>query len=110
MLLRRQALTVQAPEISGRVGAVMDAATVTVLDAGRVQHRVRLQGIDAPDGRQPFANVQSSTCPGFRKDVVVKVDKINRYNRPVGVINLDGEDMNLRMVEKGPTCITSKPT
>lgn len=34
--------------------ALADGDTVTVLDAGRVQHRVRLQGIDAPEGRQPF--------------------------------------------------------
>ena len=39
-------ICVQAAELRGRVVAVSDGDTVTVLDAERQQHKVRLAGID----------------------------------------------------------------
>ena len=35
----------------GRVVGVADGDSITVLDASKSQHRVRLQGIDAPESR-----------------------------------------------------------
>lgn len=68
--------TAYATEIRGRVIAVGDGDIVTVLDAQRVQHRVRLQGIDAPELRQPFGQRarQALSDRVFRQEVVVKVD------------------------------------
>ena len=43
------ATCVQAADLRGRVVAVSDGDTVTVLDAERHQHKVRLAGIDAPE-------------------------------------------------------------
>lgn len=43
-----------AETIVGRVVGVADGDTVTVLDAQRVQHKIRLAGIDAPEKSQPF--------------------------------------------------------
>ena len=40
-----------AKEIAGRVVAIADGDTLTVLDSANTQHRIRLQGIDAPDSR-----------------------------------------------------------
>ncbi len=40
--------------IVGRVVAVADGDTVTVLDASKSQHKVRLSGIDAPEKKQAF--------------------------------------------------------
>ena len=48
------ALFAQADTLTGRVVAVADGDTVTVLDEHRTQHRIRLQGIDAPEKAQPF--------------------------------------------------------
>ncbi|QKO20910.1 thermonuclease family protein [Rhodoferax sp. BAB1] len=42
----------QAEIISGRVVHVADGDTITVLDASKVQHKVRLAGIDAPEKSQ----------------------------------------------------------
>jgi endonuclease YncB( thermonuclease family) len=36
------------------VVAVADGDTLTILDAGRQQRRIRLAEIDAPEKRQPF--------------------------------------------------------
>ena len=35
---------------------VIDGDTITVLDSNKVQHRVRIAGIDAPEKNQPFGN------------------------------------------------------
>jgi endonuclease YncB( thermonuclease family) len=40
-------LSCQAATIEGRVVAIVDSDTIMVLDAGRLQHRIRLCGIDA---------------------------------------------------------------
>ena len=36
-------------DITGNVVGVADGDTITVLDADKVQHKIRLTGIDAPD-------------------------------------------------------------
>ena len=47
----------QADWIMGRVVAIADGDTLTILTTDRVQHRVRLAGIDTPKKRQPFGQV-----------------------------------------------------
>ena len=42
-------LACHADAITGRVVGVADGDTVTVLDADKVQHKIRLAGIDAPE-------------------------------------------------------------
>jgi endonuclease YncB( thermonuclease family) len=39
--------------IVGRVVAIADGDTITVLDASKTQHRIRLAGIDAPERGRP---------------------------------------------------------
>ena len=43
-----------AEALIGVVVGVSDGDTITVLDAERQQHKVRLGGIDAPEKAQPF--------------------------------------------------------
>jgi endonuclease YncB( thermonuclease family) len=43
-----------ADTLRGRVVGVSDGDTVTLLDAERQQHKIRLSGIDAPENAQPF--------------------------------------------------------
>ncbi len=50
------ALTCNAATIDGKVVGVADGDTITVLDADKVQHKIRLSGIDAPEKSQPFGN------------------------------------------------------
>ena len=44
----------QADELRGRVVGVADSDTLTVLDAGRQQIKVRLAEIDVPEEAQPY--------------------------------------------------------
>lgn len=43
-----------ADSLLGRVVGMTDGDTVTALYAGNQQHKIRLQGIDAPEKKQPF--------------------------------------------------------
>ena len=43
-----------AGTIKGKVVAVADGDTITVLDATNTKHKIRLQGIDAPEKAQAF--------------------------------------------------------
>ena len=45
-----------AEPIVGRVVGVADGDTLTVLDALKHQHKIRLSGIDAPEGGQAFVD------------------------------------------------------
>ena len=47
----------RADWVMGRVVAITDGDTLTILTTDRVQHRVRLTGIDTPEKRQPFGRV-----------------------------------------------------
>jgi endonuclease YncB( thermonuclease family) len=42
-----------AYSIQGRVAGVSDGDTITVLDAQRPQHKIRLAGIDASEKKRP---------------------------------------------------------
>lgn len=49
------ASAVAAPwTLEGRVGGVSDGNTITLLDRAKVQHKIRLAGIDAPEKGQAF--------------------------------------------------------
>ena len=45
-----------ASVLEGTVVKIADGDTITVLDSDKVQHRVRIAGIDAPEKRQAFGN------------------------------------------------------
>lgn len=96
-------LTCQAGTIIGRVVGVTDGDTVTVLDSGKVQHKIRLAGIDAPEKKQAFGNRSKESLSDlvFNKPVTVDTGKADRYGREVGKIIVNGLDANLEQVKRG---------
>ena len=89
ILLAALAHPVSADTFFGRVVGVADGDTVTVLDAGRQQHKIRLGGIDAPEKAQPFGekSKQNLSRLVFGKDVRVEWAKRDRYARNSGGID-----------------------
>jgi endonuclease YncB( thermonuclease family) len=89
--------------LSGRVVRVTDGNTIVVLDSNQAQHKIRLQGIDAPELGQAYGTQSkehlSDAVAG--KNVVVEYDKRDRDGRIVGKVLLSSDDMNLRQVEAG---------
>ncbi len=90
-------------DFTGNVVGVADGDTITVLDADKVQHKVRLTGIDAPEKKQPFGNraKQSLSDMVFNKTVTVETDKRDRYGRELGKVLAGGKDVNLEQVRTG---------
>ena len=80
--------SVQAETLTGRVVGVADGDTITVLDADKRQHKIRLQGIDAPEKTQPFGQRSKENLSRlvFGKDVRVDWGKRDRYGRIIGKV------------------------
>ncbi len=89
--------------IKGEVVSVADGDTVTVLDASRMQHRIRLVGIDAPERKQAFGTRSRGHLAAlvFRKTVTVDFEKRDRYGRVVGKVIVGGTDASLEQVRAG---------
>ena len=63
-----------ADELRGKVVSIADGDIITVLDADKKQHKVRLTGIDAPEKRQAFGAKSKDRLGELvtGKDVVVE--------------------------------------
>jgi endonuclease YncB( thermonuclease family) len=89
--------------LNGRVVSIADGDRVTVLDANDTQHRIRLEGIDAPESHQAFGEQSRQSLAEMisGKEVTVSYQKTDQYGRLVGKIVLDGKDINLEQVRAG---------
>jgi endonuclease YncB( thermonuclease family) len=97
------ATTIHADEIRGKVVSIADGDTITVLDADKVQHKIRLEGIDAPEKGQAFGTKSKEKMSELvgEKEVVVKWSKKDRYERILGDVYLGDRHINLEMVREG---------
>jgi endonuclease YncB( thermonuclease family) len=93
----------QPQTITGKVVGVSDGDTITVLDASNTQHKIRLDGIDAPESAQDFGqrSKQSLSDLVFGKTVTITSGKKDRNGRTVGKVTLDGRDINLKQLNRG---------
>jgi endonuclease YncB( thermonuclease family) len=94
---------VHAETLTGRVVRVTDGDTIVVLDADKVQHKIRLQGIDAPERHQAFGTKSKEHLYELvaGRNVEVDYSKYDRYQRVLGKVMVNGEDVNLEQVETG---------
>ena len=92
-----------AAELHGYVVSVPDGDSIVVLDERRRQHRVRLAGIDAPEKGQRYSNRSRDNLNALLrlKHVLVVWHKRDSYDRLVGVVYLEGRDINLAQVQTG---------
>lgn len=102
--------------MEARVVAIADGDTLTVLDADRRQHRVRLHGIDAPERQQPFSerSRQHLAQAVHQKRVRLTWSQSDRYGRLLAIVHVqrpracgrppcpvDAVDVNLGQVRAG---------
>lgn len=97
------AAAAQGGELRGRVVAVADGDTLTILDASRQQHRIRLAEIDAPEKRQPFGqrSKQSLSDLCYGRDAVIEDGGRDRYGRTIGRVSCAGIDASAEQVRRG---------
>lgn len=96
-------LILQAETLTGRVVKVIDGDTVTLLDASKIQHKIRLAGIDAPESKQPYGQKSKEALSALVAGQQVEVDwhKRDRYGRVVSKIIAGVRDVNLAQVRAG---------
>jgi len=86
------ATLVAAEPVEWKVVSVHDGDTLTAIDATNTQHKVRLQGIDAPELRQAFGTKSRDRLADLtlRKVVRVNVHDHDRYGRVLADIEAAG--------------------
>lgn len=97
------AVSYRSNEILGRVVGVSDGDTITVLDAEKTQHKIRLNAIDAPESHQAFGQraKQALSEKIFGRDVKVRWNEKDKYGRTLGDVFIDDRYINKEMVEEG---------
>ena len=89
--------------VSGKVVKIADGDTITILDAQNIQHKIRLQGIDAPERIQDFGAVSREHLGSlvFGKYVKIEYDKVDWRGRLIGKVWIDGNDECLEQLKAG---------
>lgn len=95
--------------VVGTVTKVSDGDTITVVTAEGTKLRTRLYGIDAPEIRhgkipgQPYGEDAKRALAAMVSGKKVRLDilDVDRYKRMVGMIYLNGKNVNEEMVRLG---------
>lgn len=103
-------LTCLSDAIVGKVVGVSDGDTLTVLDSGNRQYKIRLSAIDAPEKNQPFGmrskQALSSLC--FGKGARVTPLQKDRYGRTVADVDCGGRNVNEEQIRAGMAWVYRK--
>ena len=103
LMLASSACERPADTVNGRIVSVADGDTFTLLAASRIQVRIRLDQIDAPETGQAWSQNSKKLLRDLLETgpVRVEVRGKDRYGRAVGRVYAGRTDVNLRMVEAG---------
>ncbi len=95
--------SLNAGTLEGKVVGVADGDTITVLEANNTQHKIRLQGIDAPEKAQAFGQKSKQSLHQLihNKQVSVEFQKKDKYGRIVGKVLHEGTDVCLEQIKLG---------
>lgn len=87
----------------GKVIGIADGDTLTILDGRRQRHRIRLDGIDAPERTQAYGRRARESLAALAHGRLAVADcaKIDRYGRAVCRVTIDGVDVGLEQLRRG---------
>lgn len=95
----------------GKCIHVADGDTVTILAPNHEHVKVRLYGIDAPEGGQDFGNIAKRTLSELAHGKVLRVEEydIDKYGRTVAMLyDTDGTSINAQLVSAGVAWVYRK--
>ena len=92
-----------AVEWVGTVVGIADGDTMTLLDGSKTPHRIRIDGIDAPERSQPYGQRarQALADLAHGRGARAECAKTDRYGRAVCRVTVDGLDVGLEQVRRG---------
>lgn len=92
-----------AQTVNCLVVGLSDGDTFTCLDATKTQHKVRLANIDTPETGQPYGTKSKELLSNFifGKHVSVESLGVDRYGRTIGLVDVEGWQVNREMVIRG---------
>ena len=101
---------VSSATVEGEVVAITDGDTIKLLTPAKQQIKVRLADIDTPERGQPYGRKARQVLSEkiHRRQVDVEEVTIDRYQRLVGRVFLDGRNINAEMVEDGAAWVYRK--
>lgn len=90
-------------QLRGKVVSVADGDTFTLLTDQKVQYKIRLHGIDAPEKAQDFGTVAKTYLSDlvFGKVVEVEPKDVDQYGRTIGMVTVDGKNVNEELLIAG---------
>ena len=100
-----------AGQFTGSVISVSDGDTISVLESGKQQVKIRLYGIDCPESGQAFGMraKQATSDAVFGKQVVVQPIDTDHYGRTVAIVGIPGgKSLNERLVRDGLAWVYSQ--
>lgn len=93
----------QVQTISGKLVAVSDGDTFTLLSSDQTEYKIRLNGIDCPEKGQDFSkkakNYTYQFCQG--KTVFAEIVSKDKYGRSIANVSVNGISLNQSLVAEG---------
>jgi endonuclease YncB( thermonuclease family) len=77
--------------------------SVTILDSSKTQHKIRLYGIDTLEKKQAYGQAAKRFTASLTagKIAVVKAYDTDRYGRTLGIVKVNGKNVNQSLLEAG---------
>ena len=82
---------------------IADGDTLTVLGPDQKTYKIRLQGIDSPEKKQPFGQVGKESVMQLTNEQPAQVEayKQDKYGRIVAKVTVKGKDLALEQIKAG---------
>ena len=98
-----ETLLKKSSKINGTVTRILDGDTLVIARNNGEEVKVRLAGIDAPEITQDFGEQARTALDTLvlNRRVTVENKGTDPYNRVIGVITVDDEDINQKLVKDG---------
>ena len=103
VLLNYFFLVSHAQVLQGKVVRIADGDSFTLLTEGKMQVRVRMHGIDAPENGQAYSQVSKQYLGNliFNQKVTIEVKSRDKYRRVVGMVIVGDKNINEIMLAEG---------
>jgi endonuclease YncB( thermonuclease family) len=98
-----QPLAAHGVEWVGTVVGIADGDTLTLLDTSKTTHRIRIDGIDAPERTQAYGQRARQSLADLSQGRTAHADcpKTDRYGRAVCRVTVEGVDVGLEQIRRG---------